>query len=361
MTGSGTSVPDRVRVASVGPADRAAEDGAYDSAVADGVADGVVGRVSDGVSGEDLSRRERIARWRERTRFDPCVRLDHLFLVDGHSLNVAGVVDRRVVEGPMVLVLSREGGPTADAPPRAGAREPDAGRRRGRLHRTRRSRTAPPRIGLDRPSRHVLALDGGTPRRSTCGDARRGRRHGRNATATSDIPPARDLGLQLGVEVDHLRRVSITAKRLVPSLFPLRVDVIGSRLVVLCRPSPLDAEMATVDAIGPDGTAPVPCTTERRDDHVAVEVDLVALSDALAPRRAGTWTIRAAAPGRRDTPVGRARSDLLNPVDPDREARTTVMLPDRRLTVTVRWTRRAVLTFEVRRRDPAPSRGDETA
>lgn len=314
--------------------------------------------VADGGSSEVLSRRARFARWRERARFDACVRADHVFLVDGHTLNIAGVVDRRVIEAPLVLVVSPDAQPTANAARVAvtegRSRSVDVAAFSAHLDLTslygQWSGRRPPTMslwmeGLRDGPRPVTIVEGATT--------------GRNSDVVHDIPPARDLGVQLAVVTDHLGRVGITARRLAPQWFPLRVDLVDTDVVVLCRPSPLGSEPARAEAVGPEGTDPLPCTIERRGDHVAIRVDVVALSDVIAPGHARTWTVQAAADGRRPVAIGRVRSDLRAPVDTEQAAATTLVLPDRRLTVTTRWTRRSLVAIEVRRRRFATTQDGE--
>jgi hypothetical protein len=317
--------------------------------------------MADGTASTAASWRERISRRVERARFDPCVRLDHVFLADGHTLNVAGHIDRRVIEGPIVLVVSPETEPTSDAlrtPVVVGrARSTDTSAVSAHLD------LAPlfgPSAATGRPPTLSVWVDGlrGGPRAATLADTVA---TGRNSEIMHDVPPARDLGLQLAIDHDELRRVSISARRLGPGWFLLRTDVVGTQLIALCRPSPLGAVMDTVAAIGPDNVPSVPCEIEHRGSNIAVHIDLVALSDATALGRTSTWTVRAAAPDAKATAVGRGRSDLIAPTDPDRETRTNISLPDRRLTVTVRSTQRSSLAIDLRHRAPRRASDTESA
>jgi hypothetical protein len=296
--------------------------------------------------------KERISRRVERARFDAGVQLDHLFLVDGHTLNVAGTVAERLVEGPAVLVVSPDPEPSDRA-----LRTPLL------IGRSRSSDTlvfsshldlAPlftATAATDRPPTLSVWVEGlrGGPHAATLAD------HvatGRNDEIMRAVPPARDLGLQFSVDHDDLRRVNIAVKRLTPGWFLLRTDIVGTDLIALCRPSPLGAVIDTVAAVGPDNVPSIPCHVEPSGDNVAVHIDLVALSEATALGRTSTWTLRAAAEGAKSTAVGRARSDLVTPTDLTREARTNITLPDRRLSVTLRATQRASLAIELRHRPP---------
>jgi hypothetical protein len=178
---------------------------------------------------------------------------------------------------------------------------------------------------------------------------------GRNSAVMHSVPPSRDLGIQLALDHDDLRRLSIAVKELSPGWFLLRTDVVDTRVTALCRPSPIGAMIDSVAAVGPDNSPSVPCALEQRGDNIAVHIDLIELSEATAPGSSSTWTVRAAAEGTRSTAVGRGRSDLIMPTDPGRQTRSTISLPDRRLTVTVRTTQRSSLAIDLRRRPLIPA------
>jgi hypothetical protein len=303
--------------------------------------------------------RSRLSRRVERARFDPCVRLDHVFLVDGHSLSVAGHIDRRVVGDRPELVVS----PT---------REPDPGAARTPLVLNRPDASGPLSFSAHLDLAPLLTMcSAGAPTLSVWVDGLRNGPHaatavdgvvtGRNHEIMHAVPPARDLGMQLRVETDDLRRVTVVAHRLTPAWYLLRHDIVGTRMTVVCRPSPIGSVPVAVSAVGPDDASTVACEIEPRGDNIAVHVDLVALSDAATTDRTETWTLRAAIEDSRTTAIGRARSDLVAPTDPEEERRSVITVADRRLTVTTRFTRRSSLALDVRTRGPRSTPEPERA
>lgn len=290
----------------------------------------------------------KLSRQVETSRFDARVRLDNLFLVDGHTLNVGGHVDRGAVEGPLVLVVSPGPRPGTDAlrVPVAERRSPSA----GTMAFSACVDLAPlyaRSTGSPEPSTLTLWVDGlrGGPDAATLAtDVSTGR----NDTVMESVPPARDLGLQFAVRHDDLRRVSLTAKRLTPAWYVLRSDVVGTRLTALCRPSPLDAVMATAAAVGPDGGPLIECEIEPRGQHVAVHVDLVALTAASSRTSETTWTLRAAAQGEATTAIGRGRSDLEAPTAHLKGTKTRLELDDQQFVIVKRYTKRSTLAVDIR-------------
>jgi hypothetical protein len=303
----------------------------------------------------------KLSRQVDSARFDARVRLDNLFLVDGHTLNVAGHVDRRIVTGPVALVMSPSPRPGTDA-----LRVPVAERRSSSadtmafsahvdlapLYARSAGSPEPPTLML-----WVDGLRGGPDAATLATDVTTGR----NTDVMVSVPPARDLGLQFAVRHDDFRRVSLTAKRLIPAWFVLRSDIVGTRLTALCRPSPIDAVMVTAAAVGPDGDPLIECEIETRGQHVAVHVDLVALTAASSMTSDTTWTLRAAAQGEATTAIGRGRSDLEAPTAHLKATRTRLELDDQQFVIVKRYTKRSTLAVDVRPVAPVDVAADDLA